>query len=88
MLSGSHTNVSELFRKFPKIAEEDPKMFRLNIDKLCLIQQLNMANAASWLVENDITGVDIIFIHTCDNHSYRFATTRYSTAVYIITTGL
>ena len=26
------------FRRFPKIAEEDPKMFRLNIDKRWLIQ--------------------------------------------------
>ena len=26
-------------RKFPKIAEEDPKMFRLNIDKLWVIPQ-------------------------------------------------
>ena len=29
---------SELFRKFPQIAEEDPKMFQLHINKLWLIQ--------------------------------------------------
>ncbi len=29
---------SENFRSFPKIAEEDPKMFRLNIDLLWLIE--------------------------------------------------
>ena len=54
MLSGSHTNVSEHFpnfsenfRRLLKIAEEDLKMFRLNIDKLCLIQHLNMANSSA-----------------------------------------
>ena len=38
---------SENFRSFPKIAEEDPKIFRLNIDLLWLIQHWNMANSAS-----------------------------------------
>ena len=54
MLSGSHTNVSEdfpklseNFRRFPKIAEEDPKMFRLNIDKPWPIEHYNMANSVS-----------------------------------------
>ena len=54
MLSGSDTNVSEHFPKFsenfrrlPKIAEEDPKMFRLNIDKPWPIEHCNMANSAS-----------------------------------------
>ena len=72
MLSEGCTNVSEhfpriseVFRRLPKIAEEDPKIFRLNIDLLWLIQHWNMANSASWLVKNDITRVDIIFIHTC-----------------------
>ena len=44
MLPGGYTNVSDHFpnfsenyRRFPKIAEGDPKMFRLNIDKLWLI---------------------------------------------------
>ena len=51
MLSGSDTNVSERFpkfsenfRRFPKIAEEDPKMFRLNIDIPWPIEHCNMAN--------------------------------------------
>ena len=54
MLSGSRTNVSEHFpkfsenfRRFPKIAEEDPKMFRLNIDKPWPIEHCNMANSVS-----------------------------------------
>ncbi len=45
MLSEGRTNVSEHFpnfsenfRRYPKIAAEDPKMFRLNIDLLWLIQ--------------------------------------------------
>ena len=51
MLSEGRTNVSEHFpiffenfRRLPKIDEEDPMMFRLNIDLLSLIQRLNMAN--------------------------------------------
>ena len=38
---------SENFRRFPKIAEEDPKMFRLNIDKPWPIEHCNMANSVS-----------------------------------------
>ena len=52
MLSGGQTNVSEHFpmfsenfRRLPKIAEEDTKMFRLNIDKPWPIEHCNMANS-------------------------------------------
>ena len=38
---------SENFRRFPKIAEEDPKMFRLNVDKPWPIEHCNMANSVS-----------------------------------------
>ena len=38
---------SENFRRFPKIAEEDPKMFPLNIDKPWPIEHCNMANSVS-----------------------------------------
>ncbi len=51
-------------RRLSKTAEEDPKMFRLNIVNLWLIEHWNMANSASWLVKNDITRVDIIFFST------------------------
>ena len=57
MLSEGRTNVSEHFPNFfenfrrltrkirlMKIDEEDPMMFRPNIDLLSLIQHLNMAN--------------------------------------------
>ena len=54
MLSEGCTNVSEHFpkisedfRRFPKIAEEDPKMFRLNIDKPWPIEHYNTANSVS-----------------------------------------
>ncbi len=92
MLSECRTKDSEHFpyfsedcRRLPKIAEEDPKMFRLNIDKLWLIEHWNMGNSASWLVKK--------WYHTCGYHFYphmcdtifsRFATTRFTTAVYII----
>ena len=74
MLPGSHMNVSEHFpkfsenlRRFPKIAEEDPKMFRLNIDKPWPIEHYNMANSVSWLVKNDITLCGYHFYpHMCD----------------------
>ena len=39
--------ISEDFRSLPKIAEEDPKMFRLNIDKPWPIEHYNMANSVS-----------------------------------------
>ena len=38
---------SENFRSFLTIAEEDPKMFRLNIDLLWLVEHWNMLNSAS-----------------------------------------
>ena len=58
MLSEGCTNVSEhfpriseVFRRLPKIkkeiAEEDPKIFRLNIDLLWPIQHWNMANSVN-----------------------------------------
>ena len=66
MLSGSHTNVSEdfpkfseNFRRFPKIAEEDPKMFRLNIDKPWPIEHCNMANSGKKMIS-----------HMCGYHFY------------------
>ncbi len=79
MLSEGRTNA---FRRLTKIAQDDPKMFRLNIDKLWLIEHWNMANSASWLVKNDITCVDIIFIHTCDTIFIDLL--LLSTAFYII----
>ncbi len=57
--------IPNIFRNFPKIAKKDPKMFRLNIDKLWLIEHSNIANSASWLVKNDIKCVNTIFIHKC-----------------------
>ena len=38
---------SEDCRRLPKIAEEDPKIFRLNIDLLWPIQHWNIANSVS-----------------------------------------
>ena len=37
--------ISEDCRRFPKIAEEDPKMLRVNIDKPWPIEHCNMANS-------------------------------------------
>ncbi len=53
MLSEGQTNVSEHFQK---IAENDPKMFRLNVDKLWLIHHWNMANlsARDWWYQTHV----------------------------------
>ncbi len=50
------------FRRLPKIAEEDPKMFRLNIDLLWLTEHWNMANSASLMGQK--------WYHTCGYHFY------------------
>ena len=81
----SFLKISEDFRRFPKIAEEDPKIFRLKIDKPWPIEHCNMANSVSWLVKNDNTHVWIPFLSTHVRYHFSwFATTRYTTAVYII----
>ena len=49
------------FRRFPMIAEEDPKMVRLNIGKLWFIQHWNMANSSA-NVKSISSHVDMVFL--------------------------
>ncbi len=92
MLSEGRTNVSkhfpnfsENFRRYSKIAEEDPKMFRLNIDLLWLIQHWNRANLSENVSKSISSHVKI----TCYFHVWRYVffvrnISWYFTDVYII----
>ncbi len=78
-------NFSENFRRYLKIAEEDPKMFRLIIDLLWLIQHWNRAN----LSENVSKSISSHVKVTCYFHVWRYdffarKISWYFTDVYII----
>ncbi len=95
MLSEGRTNVAEHFpnfpeniRRLPTIAEEDLKVFRLNITIIFLIEHWNMINsAAHWSKMKSHVWISFLSTHMWYNFS-RFATTRYTTAVYIIIMSL
>ncbi len=84
--SENFPNFSENLRKFPKIAEEDPKIFRLNINNLWLIFSIETWQTlrADWSKMISHMCRYHFYSHTCDTIFYRFATTPYTTPVYII----